>query len=351
MAKNLTWQKITLNLRNPFRLSYGTSERREAYIIRLRDDTGWGEGTIPPYYGVNAEKMVEVWQRAAEKSASFPDDPALIPDWIGEEGPAPARCALDIALHDRIARLKNVPLHALLDAPQPKPQNSSFTIALDTPEAMAKMSLRVARTPIIKVKLGGDGLDLQRLSAIRKARPDVVLWVDANAAWSRDAAEDHLPDLEALGIEMIEQPLEKADIVGMGILQSKTKIPIVADESVQTLTNIEDLAGAGMAGVNIKLMKVGGISPAMTMIRRAKTLGLRIMLGCMIETAIGTTAMAHLAGYAEWLDLDASALITNDPFEGMVLDETCTVKVPDRPGIGVGLQHGYEWNDLTQKNL
>jgi len=338
MRKNLTWQRMTLQLRNPFRLSYGTSEQREAFWIRLRDDEGWGEGTIPPYYGVSAEDMVAFWQHTAEKSADFPDDPALIPSWIGEGGPAPARCALDIALHDRIGRLNQIPLHALLDAPPPKPQPSSFTIALDAPEAMAKMALQVANCPIIKVKLGGDDYDIKRLRAIREARPDVALWVDANAGWSRGEADAYLPDLEALGIEMIEQPLEKSDITGMGVLQSRTKIPIVADESVQTLTNIENLAAAGVAGVNIKLMKVGGISSALVMIKRAKELGLRIMLGCMIETAIGTTAMAHLGGFAEWLDLDASALITNDPFVGMVLDETCTVRLPDRPGIGVVLK-------------
>lgn len=345
MTKKLTWHKITLKLRNPFRLSYGTSEQREAYWIRLRNDEGWGEGTIPPYYGIKEEEMVAFWQRAAEKSASFPDELTRIPVWLGEDGPAPARCAIDIALHDRIAQLNNVPLHVLLDAPTPKPQHSSFTIALDTPEAMAKMSLAVSNYPIIKVKLGGDSLDIKRLQAIREARPDVVLWVDANAGWSREEAAGYLPDLEALGIEMLEQPLDKADITGMGDLQSKTIIPIVADESVQNKTNIEDLSAAGVAGVNIKLMKVGGISPALAMIRRAKQLGLKIMLGCMIETAIGTTAMAHLSGFAEWIDLDASALISNDPFVGMTLDETCTVRMPGGAGIGVVLKPDVETID------
>jgi L-alanine-DL-glutamate epimerase-like enolase superfamily enzyme len=124
----------------------------------------------------------------------------------------------------------------------------------------------------------------------------------------------------------------------MGRLQSETQIPIVADESVQTPENIEDLAAAGVQGVNIKLMKVGGISPALKMIRRSKHLGLKVMLGCMIETAVGTTAMAHLGSCADWLDLDASALITNDPFKGMILDDTCTVRVPDRAGIGVRIK-------------
>lgn len=337
MSDKLSWQKITLRLRNPFRLSYGTSETRQAFWIRLKNDEGWGEGTIPPYYDVDLEDMVSVWQRAANNPKPFPNDPQEIPAWIGE-GPAPARCGLDIALHDRIARNLNLPLYKVLQVPFPQPKPSSFTIALDTPEEMARMVSQVKDYPIIKVKLGGDSQDLDRLAAIRKVHPDVKLWVDANGGWSMDEALQYLPDLKILGVEMLEQPLDKADIKGMGILQSKTKIPIVADESIQSFENLKEIAKAGVQGVNIKLMKVGGLSPALKMIHQARALGLKVMLGCMIETAIGTTAMAHLMGLGDWLDLDASALIINDPFEGMTLDPTCMVKMPDGSGLGVKIR-------------
>ncbi|MDT8382234.1 MAG: dipeptide epimerase [Brevefilum sp.] len=337
MSDKLSWQKITLQLRNPFRLSYGTSETREAFWIRLRDDEGWGEGTIPPYYGVDLEEMVSVWHSAANNPNPFPNDPQEIPAWIGD-GPAPARCGLDIALHDRIARKLSLPLHKLLNVPFPKPKPSSFTIALDTPLEMARMAEQVKAYPIIKVKLGGDSQDLDRLAAIRDVRPGVKLWVDANGGWTLDEAQQYLPELEALGIEMLEQPLDKADITGMGILQSKTKIPIVADESLQSFENLKEIALAGIQGVNIKLMKVGGLSPALKMIHQAKSLDLKVMLGCMIETAIGTTAMAHLMGLGDWLDLDASALIVNDPFEGMTLDATCKVQLPEGIGLGVKIR-------------
>jgi len=337
MSDKLSWQKITLRLRNPFRLSYGTSETRQAFWIRLKNDEGWGEGTIPPYYDVDLEDMVSVWQRAANNPKPFPNDPQEIPAWIGE-GPAPARCGLDIALHDRIARNLNLPLYKVLQVPFPQPKPSSFTIALDTPEEMARMVSQVKDYPIIKVKLGGDSQDLDRLAAIRKVHPDVKLWVDANGGWSMDEALQYLPDLKILGVEMLEQPLDKADIKGMGILQSKTKIPIVADESIQSFENLKEIAKAGVQGVNIKLMKVGGLSPALKMIHQARALGLKVMLGCMIETAIGTTAMAHLMGLGDWLDLDASALIVNDPFEGMTLDPTCMVKMPDGSGLGVKIR-------------
>ena len=337
MVAKVTWQKLTLKLRNPFRLSYGTSETRQAYWLRLWDESGWGEGTIPPYYGVDHAEMEAVWRRAANHPLDFPETPSEIPAWIGD-GVAPARCALDLALHDRIAKKMAVPLYQLLGLPYPKPKASSFTISLDTPEQMALMATQVPKFPIIKVKLGGDETDLARLTAIRRARPDVKLWVDANAGWHMDQALAYLPDLESIGLEMLEQPLPKQDFSGMGKLQAATSIKIVADESVQTLDDVEKLAAAGVGGINIKLMKVGGLTPALEMIRRARALGLGVMLGCMIETAIGVTAMAQLMGVADWLDLDAPALITNDPFDGLVLDEHFMVHIPERPGIGVILK-------------
>ena len=338
MESRLTWEKITLQLRNPFRIAYGVSEERQAFWIRLINDSGWGEGTIPPYYGVKQEEMESFWQQAAESPKPFPEKCEEICDWIGDTGPAPARCGLDLAFHDRIARLHHVPLYQLLGLPYPKPKPSSFTIALDGPKEMARMASQVDKFPIIKVKLGCDDLDMDRLSRIRAARPDARLWVDANGGWTLDEALRYLADLEANKIEMLEQPLDKEDLDGMGKLQSVTKIHIIADESVQTMKNIEALAAVGVTGVNIKLMKVGGLAPALEMIRRALQLEMKVMLGCMIETAIGTTAMAHLSGYAEWVDLDASALITNDPFKGMTLDDRCTVQIPKREGIGVSIK-------------
>jgi L-alanine-DL-glutamate epimerase-like enolase superfamily enzyme len=335
MQPCLTWQPITLKLRNPFRLSYGTSEERTAHWIRLENDEGWGEGTIPPYYPVSTNDMADYWQQMALKKTPFPENIDEIESWVSNDGPAPARCAVDIALHDRIGRQRKIPLYKLYDLPSPIPKPSSFTIAIDTPAEMAAMALKFSNYPIIKVKLGSDDQDMERLSAIRKARPDVRLRIDANAGWKLDDALRYVNELEQFDLEMIEQPLEKGDIEGMGKVQSATNIPIVADESVQTMQNIEDLASAGVKGINLKLMKVGGISPAVKMLKRANQLGLRVMLGCMIETSIGTTAMTHLGGLAEWLDLDAPVLISNDPFDGMKFSDQAIVSVPERPGIGV----------------
>ncbi|MBK8988463.1 MAG: dipeptide epimerase [Chloroflexi bacterium] len=330
----LTWEAITLQLRNPFRISYGVSETRQAFWLRLANDEGWGEGTIPAYYGIPDEALTAVWQTAAHSPSPFPDDPADIPAWVGDDGPAPARAALDLALHDRIGKLRGRPLYQLLGLPRPEPMPTSFTISLDTPQKMAEMARQVGSYPIIKVKLGGDD-DVACIAAIHAARPDARLRVDANAGWSAAEAVRHVAALEPFNLELIEQPTAKEDIEGMGYVQAHTRVPVVADESVQTLANVEALAAAGVQGINLKLMKVGGLAPGLRLLRRAQELGLRVMLGCMVETSLGTTAMAHLSGLAEWIDLDAPLLIANDPFDGLRYNQSLDIHVPSRPGIGV----------------
>ena len=190
--------------------------------------------------------------------------------------------------------------------------------------------------PIIKLKLGSDD-DIGRVAAVRNARPDVKLYVDANAGWSPDEAVKLAAALAPYHIEMIEQPVPGGDIRGLGYVQKHTDIPIVADESVQSIDDIEELAKAGVQGINLKLMKLGGLAPAMQMLRRGRELGLKIMLGCMAETSLGVTAMAHLSAWADWIDLDAPLLISNDPFEGITYDDA-QISLPDRPGIGVEIR-------------
>lgn len=331
-----TWQPITLNLRNPFHLAHGTTTQREIFLLRLARDEGMGEASIPPYYNVSSQQIIAAWENWQNMTRALPDEPAQVGAWIPVGGPAPARCALEMALYDRIGRNHGLSLHALLGLPAPIPQPTSFTIAIDTPEAMAAMARRVASYPVLKIKLGSDD-DLARLSAVRAARPDARLRVDANAAWTYEQALRHLEDMEPLGLEMIEQPLARNEIEAMGRLQSRTTLPIVADESLQTLADLERLARAGVRGINIKLMKVGGISSTLYMLHRAKGLGLQILLGCMIETSLGVTAAAHLASLADWLDLDAPLLISNDPFLGVTYDEHGVIHLPERPGIGATL--------------
>jgi L-alanine-DL-glutamate epimerase-like enolase superfamily enzyme len=332
-----TWQPLTLQLRNPFRLAYGVSETRRSFWLRLAGDEGWGEAAIPPYYGITDEAMIAAWeeaQRAWARRGGLPDDPAEIEAWIGADGPSPARCALDLALHDRIARRRGWPLYRLLSLPRPTALPTSFTIAIAEPDEMARLAVEATRYPILKIKLGSED-DAARLGAVHAARPDARLRVDANAGWSKEEAVIRLRQLQRLDLEMVEQPVAKHDIAGMGYVQAHTDLPVVADESVQTPTDLEALAAAGVRGINLKLQKVGGLGPGVAMLRRAKELGLKVMLGCMIETSLGVTAMAHLTGLADWLDLDAPLLIADDPFDGLGFGDGARVQVPERMGIGV----------------
>lgn len=339
--KRLTWETITLRLRNPFRVSHGTSATRTAHWLRLASDEGWGEGTIPPYYGISVEAMAAVWEAAARRADPFPDDPDGITAWVGTEGPAPARAALDLALHDRLGRLNNRPLYDLLDLPVPNPLPTSFTIGIAEPETMARQAAELTGCSIIKLKLGGaDGRDVERVAAVRAARPAVTLYVDANAGWQPDEAIRAIDAMMMHDIALVEQPVARGDFTGMGHVQAHCPVPVVADESVQTIADVERLAAEGIRGINLKLMKVGGIGPGLAMLHRARRLGLKIMLGCMIETSIGATAMGHLMGLADWLDLDAPWLVADDPFDGLTFDKDGRVHVPGRPGIGVVRRDG-----------
>jgi L-alanine-DL-glutamate epimerase-like enolase superfamily enzyme len=198
---------------------------------------------------------------------------------------------------------------------------------------MAQMAKNPPRYPIIKLKLGSED-DISRVAAVRQARPDVRLFVDANAGWSPEEAVKLIKELDPFHLDMIEQPVPGEDIEGLGYVQAHTKIPVFADESLTSLEDLERIARVGVKGINLKIMKLGGIGPTLELLLRGKELGLKIMLGCMAETSLGVSAMSHLAGLANWIDLDSPLLISNDPFEG-IRYERAEIFVPERPGIGV----------------
>ena len=329
----LTWEQIELKLINPFRLSTGVSFTRTAHWVRLENDEGWGEGTIPPYYNISDRSMQSFWEERSTSQVPFPDDPSGIASWIGSDGPAPARAALDLALHDRIGKMRGVPLYELLDLPFPGGFPTAFTIAIAEPEVMAQMASDRPEYPIIKLKLGSED-DISRVAAVRQARPDVRLFVDANAGWTPGEAVRLIQELEPFQLEMIEQPVPGEDIEGLGFVQANSKVPIVADESLKSLDDLTRIAQAGVQGVNLKIMKLGGIGPTLELLLKAKELGVKIMLGCMTETSLGVSAMSHLAGLANWIDLDAPLLIANDPFDG-IRYQKAEIILSERSGIGV----------------
>lgn len=345
MMKRMQWERIELILKNPFTVSYGTSATRTAFWLRLAGDEGWGEGTIPFYYGIDFQDMTDFWDDCASRSEPFPDKVDEIQRWIGTAAPSPAIAAVDIAFHDRIGKQQGMPLYKLYDLPAPEPRVTSYTLSIDTPEAMAAMAEQVRACPYIKIKLGAPGqeaLDEERLRSIRAVRPDAKIRLDANAGWRAEDAVSLIRRLEKFDLELIEQPTAKEDIEGMGDVQRATDIPIVADESVRTLEDIDRIHQAGVRGVNVKLMKCGGIAPAIAMIERARSYGMQVMLGCMVETSVGVGAMSHLMGIADWVDLDTPLLIANDPFSGLTYTENATVIAPTGFGLGLHLQNNEQ---------
>ena len=353
MAK-LHYKSFTLKLNNPFVVSYGASDTRQAFIIKVPDESNaaraaYGEGTIPPYYRVDPSAMTDYWTHVSADDRAWPERASDIAQFL-PAGPAPARSAIDLAIHDRIAKRENAPIYKLLSLPAPRSLPTSFTISLDTPESMASFAAKFKQFPVLKLKLGGPDtangdpshLDRARVFAVRAARPDAKIRVDANAAWTFDQALKDLPWLAEAGVELVEQPLAQDQLEAMGELQKSTQIPILADESVQSMADVRRLADAGVKGINLKLMKVGGLGPAVEILHYARSRGLLVMLGCMVETSLGTTAMAQLSGAADFVDLDAPLLIANDPFAGISYDPSGHISTPTRPGLGAAPHQGVE---------
>ena len=327
----LTWEPLTLDLKTPFRISHGTYQQRYNVLVRL--DEGVGEAPAVVYYGETQEVILDYLSRVPDLGT----DPFDL-DGVFERlppGSRAARAAVDVALHDLWGKRLGHPLYRLFGLdPKALPQ-TSFTIAMDEPEEMARQA-KASGYPIIKIKLGSER-DEEIVSAIRKAT-DATLRVDANAGWSREVAARLIPRLAELGLELVEQPLAAEDVEGLRWLRGEmkaagVKVPIVADESAHTARDIARLAGA-VDGVVIKLMKTEGIRGALKAIHTARAMDLQVMLSCMVETSVGVTAAAHLAPLCDYVDLDGPLLIKNDPFTGLAY-QGARLTLPDSPGIGV----------------
>jgi L-alanine-DL-glutamate epimerase-like enolase superfamily enzyme len=305
-------------------------------VVTLRDDDGrigYGEAAPDPFYGETPATVRaaceayrplldegDAWRFAAEAPGRLNRNPG-------------ARAALETALLDLQAQAAGRPLHAVLGADPSAAPPTSFSIGLDEPDIVAERVARAVRRGfrVIKIKLGGDH-DVATLDAVRAVFGG-TLRVDANTGWrDLDRAIGMAMACADRDVEFIEQPMPKHALRDLGRLQEASPLPIVADESAETIDDLPNLAGV-VAGVNVKLMKCGGPLEALAMIERARELGLGVMLGCMVETSVAITAMAHLGGLADWLDLDGNLLIANDPFEGVAVAEG-RLELPDRPGLG-----------------
>ncbi|MDO8484859.1 MAG: dipeptide epimerase [Candidatus Limnocylindrales bacterium] len=344
MTLRLTQEILHLGLRDPFRIArsdHGAGHEVTTVIVEVRDErfpdlVGVGEGYPDRFYGETPDTMAAVFPLLIEAIGAIEptaDGLDAMVDAMDQaiRGHGAARCALDIALHDLVGKVVGVPVHELLGLSADLPP-TDFTIGIDAPDVVAERARRAAGFPALKIKVGGPG-DLATLEAVRDVY-DGPIRVDANTGWTPEDALAILPDLERLGVELIEQPFPARRLDQLRWLQERSALPIVADESCVFQEDLEGLVGV-VAGVNVKLAKCGGVGPARRMLERARELGFRTFLGCMEETSVGIAGSAVVASLAEWVDLDGCLLLADDPFAGLELDAEYRWRLSDKPGLGL----------------
>jgi L-alanine-DL-glutamate epimerase-like enolase superfamily enzyme len=334
---NLQVQGLDLPLKHRFTIAHQSREVQETLIVRLEEDGlfGLGESTTNPFYGITLDNM----QEALEKFKPIllggkwntPDELWELGKEIFRDNPF-AQCALDQAAWDLYTKKMGKKLYEYLDLNPQRIPTTNFTIGIDTVEKMCA-KLREVDWPIYKIKLGTDQ-DLEIVRELRK-NTNSMFRVDANCAWTMDQAISYSEELALLGVEFIEQPLAKDNLEGMREVFANSKLPVIADESCISEADVDKCQGR-FHGVNIKLVKAGGITPALRMIQKAKALGMKTMVGCMTESSVGISAIAHIAPLLDYVDMDGAMLLTKDPAKGVRIfpDE---VRFPEGPGIGAEL--------------
>src|SRR5262245_41947752 len=331
----LSVERLDLSTAFEFRITHGGGRAHENTLVRLEHAgvTGLGEASPAHYYG---ESRALVEAALAAWAPVLGDDPFAL-DAIEQrldlvlEGQQAARAALETALVDWVGRRLGVPVWKLFGLDPSRVPLSSVTLGMASPEEMEQKLETVKDFPIIKVKLGRPE-DVENLRAIRR-RFKGRLRVDANTAWSPTDAVRVLRSIEPLEIELVEQPVPRHDLDGLRWVRERVGIPVFADESVHDPEDVAKLAGR-VDGVNLKLMKAGGIRRMHRTLVVAKAHGLQIMLGSMVESSLALSAAAQLAPLADYLDLDGHWLLAADPFEGAPGDRGA-IRLSDHAGLGV----------------
>jgi L-alanine-DL-glutamate epimerase-like enolase superfamily enzyme len=310
-----------LKLKHTFTIAHDSRDVQPTLIVELIDEgfSGFGEATSNPYYGATVEKMTESLEavRSFVETGKFSSAEELWDKTHSQLQTDPfAQCALDEAAHDMFAKRKSQKLFEAWGLSIAQIPMTNYTIGIDTIEKMvAKM--KELPWPIYKIKLGTNE-DLRIVQELRK-HTDARFRVDANCAWTAEQTIKISPELKQLGVEFIEQPLAADDVEGMKKVFVESELPVIADESCIIESDVALCHGL-FHGVNIKLTKCGGLTSAKRMIETAKTLGMKTMVGCMTESSVGISAIAHLLPLLDFVDMDGSLLISNDPASGVTFD-------------------------------
>ena len=334
---HLSFFPYELQLQHTFTVaSYSRTTTPDVQVeIEYDGYVGYGEASMPPYLGHTVESVCAFLKKVNLEQFS---DPFQLEDILAyvdglSEGDAPAKAAVDIALHDLVGKLIGQPWWRLWGLDAAKAPSTTFTIGIDTPDVVREKTLECAdRFNILKVKVGLDS-DEEMIRTIRTVT-NLPLAVDANQGWTdRQKALDEIFWLKEQGVVMVEQPMAIDRLDDIAWITEHSPLPIFADESIQRLRDIPAIKGA-FNGINIKLMKCTGMREAWKMLNYGRAEGMRVMIGCMTETSCACTAAAQLSPAVDFADLDGNLLISNDRFEGMTVRDGRMV-LPDRPGLGL----------------
>ncbi len=326
-----------LKLKHPFTISRGTRTEIPSIIVELQENgiSGFGEATANPYYKTTVEQFeAELIQKREIIGSSSTQTPEEFWEYLQPhfKNNMFLLCALDEAYTDLYTRKKGLKLYEYWNfKPENLPQ-SNYTIGIDSIDNMVS-KMKEIPWPIYKIKLGTKN-DLEIVTELRK-HTDAIFRIDANCGWTVTETIKNAIELQKLGVEFIEQPLQASNWKGAKIVFDNSYLPIIADESCITESDIEKCYNH-FHGVNIKLMKCGGLTPAKRMIDKAKSLGLKTMVGCMTESSIGISAIAHLTPILDYVDMDGALLLENDIASGVKL-ENGTILFSDLNGIGAEL--------------
>ncbi|MDX1586958.1 MAG: dipeptide epimerase [Balneolaceae bacterium] len=348
---DLQFREINLTLSQPFTISRGTKDSVSNVMIMLRSEglTGLGEAAPNRRYDEDAEKVSRFLSTLPNSLFDDVDSPLVLREKLfaasedyradGHKVPLSALAGVEMAWLDFWAKRRGEPLWKLLGLSSRKGPQTSFTIGIDTLEVMQEKVLAAEEYPILKVKLGTDN-DREIVKCIREVTQKPIR-VDANEGWeSVEEAKEMIGYLNEEGIELVEQPMAADRTEDLKKLKAWAPLPLAADESFMGEEPLHEIAEC-FDIINIKLMKMGSVVKAMSVIEEAQSYGLKVMIGCMIETSIANTAGAVLSLAADYADLDGHLLISDDPAVGLTLDRNKHIMLNERPGLGVELNKGF----------
>ena len=326
-----------LELQNVWTISRNSSTCKENVFVKIEKAgiTGCGEAAPNIRYGETAQMTEKIIHHASEALLKqdlfkYTQVKEILDELI--VGQNCAKAALDIAVMDWVSKSLNKPLYKMLGLDADKAPITSYSIGIDEIDMIKRKTMQAADYPVLKIKVGRHN-DEEIINAVR-AVTDKPIRLDANEGWKdKETAVRKIQWMMSRGVEFIEQPMPAEMLEETAWLKQRVDIPLIADEAVLTSKEIPLLADA-YDGINIKLMKAGGIQEALKMIRTARAFNLKVMIGCMIESSMAITAAAHLSPLVDWADLDGNLLISNDPFSGVNVSQGRLI-LNDQPGIGV----------------